>query len=318
MTSDRKLLVLGVGPMAQEYLQACRALSIDATFVGRSLEGMSRFESKTGIRPVSSLAEVRHEDFYAAVIAVNESSLSGVLIQVLRRGFERILVEKPGGSSIDQFQSLADEVSSYPAKVFVAYNRRFYGTVEKLLQVSQADGGIVSIHFDFTERARQVEVLEKDQKTKEDWFFQNSSHVVDLVLHLSPGFVIHQAHASGGLSWHPRASVFSGFGFSNRGVHITYNSVWGPSGGWEVIARSKSLRLVLKPLEALEVTQSDGTKVVYLEEDLTQFPGKAGLAGMLSAFLEEGELDPRLVSWSQQAKNLAVYQAILNGDASVF
>lgn len=313
MTTTKKLLVLGVGPMAEEYLQACKANSIEATFVGRSKTGMKRFESRTGIVPIPSLSLAKPENFYGAVIAVTETALSSVLIEVLRAGFRRVLVEKPGGSSISEFPGLHEEVSSYGAEVFVAFNRRFYSTVEKLLQVANKDGGLVSLHFDFTERAAQIASLEKDLKTKEDWFFQNSSHVIDLSLYLAPGLEIHHAEVTGGLPWHPRGSIFSGLGTAAEGVQVSYNTVWGPSGGWEILARTESIKLALKPLETLEVTLPDGTSEVYTEGRLCKLPGKAGLTGMLNAFIERPPRDPRLLSWEGHWGNFHVYRDILNG-----
>ena len=308
-----KILVLGVGPMAEEYLTACQNLSIQPEFVGRSVAGMKRFEAKTGVRPHSSLEGLTAEDFLGVVVAVNEASLSAVLIEVLRRGFKRVLVEKPGGSSLEHFQELSDEVSKYPAKVFVAYNRRFYSTVAKLNELANDDGGLVSIHFDFTERVHIVAELEKDRETKEDWFFQNSSHVIDLVLFLAPGTEIIESRSSGGLPWHPRASHFSGFGWNRDGVHITYNSVWGARGGWEVIARSNTTHFRLKPLEVLEVTRPDGAIESYREEEITEHSGKAGITGMLLAFTEVASEDAGLLTWSEQVHNVKIYRAILDG-----
>ena len=299
--------------MAEAYLEACKANSIQATFVGRSKAGMEKFEYRTGILPIPSLSLVSPEDFFGVVIAVTETALSSTLLEVLSAGFRRVLVEKPGGSSIGEFPSLHEEVSNYGAEVFVAYNRRFYSTVEKLLKVAKEDGGLVSLHFDFTERAREITSLEKDLETKEDWFFQNSSHVIDLCLYLVPGFKIHHAEVAGGLPWHPNGSIFSGSGVSDQGIQVTYNSVWGPSGGWEIHARTKSIKLILKPLETLEVIQPNGSSEVFHEERLCKLPGKAGLAMMLNTFMDKPYQDARMVSWESHWSNFGTYHSILSG-----
>lgn len=299
--------------MAEEYLKACQILKIDPTFVGRSLRGMEKFEAKTGIRPVPKLDQLAAKDFDGVIIAVDELSLSSALLDVLEHGYQRILVEKPGGSSLDDFPNLSRMVLAHSAEVYVAFNRRFYGTVAKLVETAKSDGGLVSIHFEFTERALQVETLKKDARVKDDWFFQNSSHVIDLVSYLAPGLTISSARVSGQLSWHRRGSTFSGFGCSNQGIHVTYNSVWGPSGGWEVCARTQSLRLELKPFEKLAITYADGSREEFAEENLAAYDGKPGLTMMLSTFLDGSDSESRLVPWSLHALNWPVYRTIIDG-----
>lgn len=315
MRRRQRVLVLGVGAMAREYLRACQLLSVDAVFVGKSESGMNNFEQSTGILPKRRIEDVEPKDFDGVIIAVNENALSEVLLTVLQRGFSRVLVEKPGGSSIDSFSVLAKEVHQYDAQIYVAYNRRFYATVEKLLALAEEDGGIRSIHFDFTERVKQVAALSIDESIKGDWFFQNSTHLIDLVLYLAPNAVFDANRSSGGLEWHPRASTFSGSGSNPDGIHLTYNSVWGPSGGWEITARSQTKRFALKPLEKLELKYANNELKVFVEEELAEVGGKPGLAKMLRAFLSDGFGDRRLVTWGEQTANAVKYKSILDGTA---
>ena len=77
----------------------------------------------------------------------------------------------------------------FDAKVLIAYNRRFYSSVEKAREIITEDGGIQSCIFEFTEWAHKIIALSKANGVKEHWFLGNSSHVIDLVFHFIFFFV---------------------------------------------------------------------------------------------------------------------------------
>ena len=50
------------------------------------------------------------------------------------------------------------------AKVYIAYNRRFFSSVMEESKIIKADGGITSLHFEFTEWADRIKELSKPKE----------------------------------------------------------------------------------------------------------------------------------------------------------
>ena len=166
---------------------------------------------------------------------------------------KNILVEKPAGVNSVEINQLAKETKNKNARVFVAYNRRFYSSTIKAKKIIKNDGGVSSFHFDFTEWLHLVEETKVSIKVKNYWFIANSSHVVDLAFYLcgKPDKISY--YTAGSLDWHPAASVFAGAGITKNNVLFTYNANWGAPGRWGVEIMTNKHRLILRPLEKLQI-----------------------------------------------------------------
>ena len=73
------------------------------------------------------------------------------------------------------------------SKVWIAYNRRFYASVQKLRQLCDLDGGITSAVFEFTEWSHSLRDLLKGPGVMEHWLLANSSRGL-ILLSISLGF----------------------------------------------------------------------------------------------------------------------------------
>ena len=124
-------------------------------------------------------------------------------------GCQSLLLEKPGALTHSELQLLQITAQEKGAKVWIAYNRRFYASVQKLRQLVAADGGITSAVFEFTEWSHRLKDLQKAPGVKEHWLLANSTHVIDLAFHLIglPAEGQWQGWHGGSICWHPAAAA---------------------------------------------------------------------------------------------------------------
>lgn len=286
------VLLVGTGPMAVEYYKVLGHLGIRCVVVGRGKTSCQRFESLTGYSPIqgglSHFCQCNSLEGWCVIIATGTEALMNSLLGVLEAGADKVLIEKPAAISIDELLSNEGQLKRYLYQVFVAYNRRFFASVLEAERLIEEDGGLVSMHFEFTEWAQKIANLNKAPGVKENWFFANSTHVVDLAFFMGGAPLDWKAFAKGGgLDWH-RTSVFSGAGVTDKGVLFSYMANWESPGRWGLELLTKRRRIFLKPLEEIWI-QSLGELVIrrhsFDGEDDIQF--KPGLLKQVSAFLFE-------------------------------
>ena len=188
--SDRDVWVVGAGPMALDHVKVLQHLGITPTVIGRGDASAKKFEDETGIfveRGGLQKFLIKNQpngDTYI-IIAVGTEVLMPTLIASSELNFAGILVEKPAAISIDELLGNEGCLRPIQDKVFIAYNRRFYPSVQKALELIKEDGVLQSMHFEFTEWSHRIEPLQKAPGVKENWFFANSTHVVDLAFFLA-------------------------------------------------------------------------------------------------------------------------------------
>jgi hypothetical protein len=310
-------LIVGAGPMAIEYSKVLDHIKVPYSVKGRGKASADIYEKATGKEVALSWDEVGPlSAFTHCIVAVSEESLLNATLELVNLGAKKILVEKPGGPSIEEIEKHEDRLTNGPSEIYVAYNRRYYKIVEKLMEYVAEDGGITSLHFDFSERSRIVESLVKAPGVKENWLFHNSTHVIDLANYICNGLSIMSAQNSGSLEWHPAGARFAGLGQTRLGNSITYNSDWEAPGGWEVLVRTRSRRLSLKPLETLTITNLEGEVLSLEEHEFTKDGLKPGIEGVVEDFLSPNP-SRRLTPASDVVKNLYLYKQILNSSNGV-
>lgn len=173
-------------------------------------------------------------------------------------------------------------------QVEIAYDCRFYTSVQKLRQLVVADGGITSGVFEFTEWSHRLRDLKKAPGVKEHWLLANSTHVIDLAFAFI-GLSAEgqwQAWHGGSLIWHPAAARFHGAGMSERSIPFTFQPDWEAPGRWVVELLTRRNRYLLRPREGLKAIPlgSVDPQPIELDDSLDrQF--KPGLFRQCEAFL---------------------------------
>ena len=161
----KKLCLVGCGKMAIEYSKVLNALNINFDVVGRSNKSAEKFEKVVGKKVITggldsyignnkSLPEI-------AINSVGVEELPLVTNALLDGAFKKILVEKPASLSIKDIQLIKDNALKKKAKVYVAYNRRFYASTIKCQEIIINDGGVRSFNFEFTEWSHVIKKVEK-------------------------------------------------------------------------------------------------------------------------------------------------------------
>ena len=294
-STSSNLWLIGAGQMAQDYVQVLKALQTPFKVIGRGKNSASAFESAMEI-PVQTggieKALQKEPPPETAIVAVGVEQLASVSSKLLQAGTKRILLEKPGGMNLKELQKLLLEAQSQHAKVWLAYNRRFYEATRTAQQIIHEDGGVTSCHFEFTEWSHKIRKLEGKKDIKAVWLLANSTHVVDLAFHLCGWPSSWQSWSAGTLDWHPAAARFSGAGVTEQGVLFSYFADWEAPGRWGVEVLTRNNRLILRPMEQLQLTPLGSLQVKPVNlDDKLDHDFKPGLYRQTEAFLNGDTVD---------------------------
>jgi len=230
--------LIGAGKMAIEYAKVLAALDIVPTVIGRGEVSAAEFTKQTGWDVITgglpSFIQSQPAKPTAVIVAVNVLELSTATSMVLDYAQPRMLVEKPAGINAAQLRDIQRGIDT--AEVFIAYNRRFFASVQKAKEIIDDDGGPLACAFEFTEWGHVIEqqVAQRPAEELAHWALANSTHIFDLSFFLSGDPDTLSCYTAGGLSWHPNASRFSGSGITKRGATLSYHANWDAPGRWKV------------------------------------------------------------------------------------
>lgn len=310
-----QILLFGTGQMAYEYAKVLKNQGYDFIVIGRGEASAKEFQDKTGITPVIGGADkfLTQSDYsnYKAIIAVNGDQLGKVTIAAINHGIRSVLVEKPGGLDKNEIEEVGKIAAKHLAKVYIAYNRRFYASVKKAREIIAKDSGILSFHFEFNEVADMIASLNHPKEIKNQWLLHNSSHVIDLAFFLGGTPQSLNANVSGSLPWHPKGAIFTGAGLTEKEIPFTYHANWLAPGRWGVEILTKNHRLIFRPMEKLQAQLKGSFEIINIElnnKPDTEF--KPGLYKEVESFLTNQD---SLCTIDEQINHLYWYTKILEG-----
>jgi predicted dehydrogenase len=304
--------LIGASPMAQDYARVLKALDVPFEVIGRGEKSAAEFESAIGI-PVQiggiEKALQNESSPETAIVAVGVEQLASVATQLLQAGTKRILLEKPGGMNLDELRILQETQSKHSepdTDVWLAYNRRFYESTRKAREIILADGGVTSCHFELTEWSHKIREIEGKADIKAVWLLANTTHVIDLAFHLCGWPKDWQSWSSGSLDWHPASARFSGAGMTDQNVLFSYFADWEAPGRWGVEVLTRKNRLILSPMEQLQVTPLGSVKVESVPlEDKLDHDFKPGLYRQTEEFLRQDST--HFCTLEEQVKHTELY-----------
>jgi predicted dehydrogenase len=284
--------LIGAGGMAVDYAKVLKALNVEFLVIGRGEQSAQGFHGATGcgvvVGGLGAYLLTKPKMPTHAIVSVGVENLHETTLQLLQFGIKNILAEKPVGINRQEIEAVHQAAQKCNAHVFVAYNRRFYASVFKAQKIIEEDGGVTSFNFEFTEWAHVIGPLKKAEGSKEMLFLNNSTHVVDLAFYLGGRPEKLCSFTSGGLSWHPKASIFSGGGVSDSGALFSYQANWESAGRWSVEMLTKNHRLIFRPMEKLQIQKKGSIAVEFAECDYIQDENfKPGLYLQTQSFLND-------------------------------
>jgi predicted dehydrogenase len=310
------VLLVGAGPMAVDYVNVLKAQDVPFKVIGRGAQSAEEFTGKTGIPVITgglgAYLESGPELPEKAIVAVSVEQLGNAAMLLLARGVKNILLEKPAGLNPQEIRRVAEEAVEQKARVYVAYNRRFYAPTLKAREIIAEDGGVLSFNFEFTEWSHIIKDLKKAPGVMENWFLANSTHVVDLAFYLGGEPKETSCYIAGSLPWHPSASIFAGAGVAENGALFSYQANWEAPGRWGVEILTRKHRLIFRPMEQLHIQQIGSVAIekVELDDELDQ-EFKPGLYLQTKSFLD-GD-DGQLLKIEDQAVIVGFYERITRG-----
>lgn len=315
MSNNIKVLLVGCGNMGKEYMKVLSDMSIETIVVGRSEKGTKEFENATGKKAIAGGVENVFSQLEStpdmAIVAVETMAIRETLIFLIRCGIKRILVEKPAGMNLGELEEINKSAKEYGTQVYVGYNRRYYASVEKAIEIIRQDGGVDSFNFEFTEWGHVLCTLDKPQEELEQWFLLNSSHVIDLAFCLG-GKPRKMACFTGGknvLEWHTKCSKYAGAGVTENGALFSYQANYGAPGRWGIEILTKKHRLYFRPMEKLQICNIGSVQINDVEiEDTLDIKFKPGLYKEVLEFVS-GE-NMKIPTIEEQVENCKLYELI--------
>ena len=314
-----EVVLFGVGKMGQAYTKVLQALKVKFQTVGRGINEVQKYNAEFGVEAIPGghaayLSSMKIKPTHY-IVAVNVENLAEVAIDLMKKGAKRILLEKPAGTTIDEIKDVRELANKVGCKIYVAYNRRFYSSLIAAQKIIQDDGGVSSFSFDFTERTDLVHQYVKNDKVKKNWYFANSTHVVDMAYFLCGYPEKWATYVTGTGEWHPEGTIFSGAGITKQGALFSYTSNWNSAGRWALEVRTKNQRLLFCPLEKLQTCKKGQMENEYLEiDDKLDVQFKPGLYLQTFNFLEEID-HKNFVDINEHYNNMVnYYQLILRPD----
>lgn len=316
-----EILLVGAGDMAVEYAKVLSAMGKEFVIVGRGEESAARCEEKTG-HPVlrggvEEYLDKNKEIPSKAIITVYPLSLKDVTKHIIEAGINDILLEKPGGINLDEITELSELAHKYDTKLYIAYNRRFYASVEKAIEMIKEDGGVTSFNFEFTEWSHVIDSIPKPKDELENWFMANSTHVVDLAFFLGGKPKEISTYVAGTIPWYSKAAAFSGSGITYDGAVFSYKANWKSAGRWSLEILTEKHKFIFEPMEQLKIQNRGEISVTPVEiDDKIDVKYKAGLYKQVEAFLIDDKM--KLIDIHEQKSHAEIYRLMETTGHEVF
>jgi len=288
---NKNVVLVGPGGIAKDYAKVVQALKTNAIAIGRNKERCELFEKETGLKCIATPLDAYLKTIDIAstyfIISVNTENLGDVMRDLISKGAKHILVEKPAGINREDIALTIKLLEGKNITPFVAYNRRFYASFQKAIELIKEQGGLLSFSFEFTEWAHEIEKLNKTKEALEHWLLGNSSHVIDAAFFI--GGLPKEMHSfvSGNINWHPSAAQFSGAGVTVKDVIFSYQANWASAGRWGVEFNTAQGKLILRPMEKLSFQKRGELAINEIELDnKVDIEFKPGLYKQVEAFLK--------------------------------
>ena len=310
------LWLVGCGAMAIQHAKALENLGVKFNVIGRGEDSARKFTEETGIPVLTGGIGNAAETLkipQKAIVVIDVEALSAECCHLIDLGVKSILLEKPAGLSIPEVQAVVNKSKAAGATVYIAYNRRFYASVQKAKEIIREDGGVTSFNCEFTEWGTTLlKTTEGRQIVLDHIFFVNSTHPLDLAFFLGGTPKELSCYTTGSCSWCTQAKAFAGAGITDTGALFSYQANWDAPGRWSVEVLTAKHRLILRPMEQLQIQNINSVKIEPCEiDDKIDHKYKAGLYMQAKAFLEDDTTD--LIDIEKHRHHMDLYERIRTG-----
>lgn len=305
--------LVGAGELAFEYHKVLKFLNKNHLVIGRSKKSANNFMKMSNVKVfeggLTKFLKTSPEIASKAIIAVNIEQLSPVCIELIKYNVKDILIEKPGGINFNEVKKLNKLAREKKINIKVAYNRRYYSSTILAKKLIKRDGGVQNFNFEFTEWTQKISQLRKSEKVLKNWFFANSTHVVDLAFFLGGvpsklnSFILNKN------TWNGSPAVFGGAGKTKEGAVFSYHANWKSAGRWSIELQTAKGKYILCPLEKLFFQKRDSLEKQEIKLN-SKFDKnfKPGFYKQIKAFIND--TDNGLLSLKEHYSMLSIYRKI--------
>lgn len=275
----KKVLIIGSGPIGQEYFRIFESLKSHVRLLSRSSKNkiINISEDKLIKGDIFQQKVELINEFDCFVIAVQPRFSLDILLYLLKNTKSKILIEKPVGLSSSDFKRINHK--EFDERVYVAFNRRWFDSVKNLKRELK-DKQVLTVNIEFTEHRSR---MKGSSEELERWAIANSIHVIDMGLFL---FGV------------PKISFLKNE--NNLGVQIIesraeykkitfyFKAYWGGAGNWNISVLTNKANYVLNPIENLNKQNLESFKkeVIFTTANNNNNNFKAGFFEQSKNFLE--------------------------------
>jgi predicted dehydrogenase len=273
-----KVAFIGAGYMTREHVRAFSNVP-DADIVGIASRTRARAEAvgaEFGIPMVcDSVAELYERTLADLVIvAVPELEVNRVAHETFEHPWT-VLIEKPAGYDVADAEAIEAAARERQRKVFVALNRRHYGST---LQVAE---GLSAV-----QGQRLITVLDQEDPAAalhsgrpklvvDNWMYANSIHMIDFFRIFGRGKISAVEQIIPWSPDHPRY-VAARVCFDSGDIGL-YEGIWNAPGPWSVSVNTPAKRWEMRPVEKATVQLAGQRSVEPLKEAPWDSQFKPGL-----------------------------------------
>ena len=242
--------VVGAGYMAREHIRAFQDIpgvkiaSITSRTRARAEALAAEFEIPVVCDSVDELYSKTNANL--VVVAVPELAANSVIRASMEYPWS-LLVEKPAGYNLADAEDIEAAARAKNARVYVALNRRFYSSTQKVLIDLKTVDGPRFIHVQDQEDQKRALQAGQPQVVVENWMYANSVHVVDYFILFGRGQITSVEPV---VAWNPTAPwiVVAKIHFTSGDVGL-YEGIWDGPGPWSVSINMSKKRWEMRPLE---------------------------------------------------------------------
>jgi len=225
----------------------------------------------------------------AVILALPIEHLVAAGMFFAKRGFRRMLIEKPVSLWASEIERLGEFLEVHNVVAVCGYNRVAYPAFAEVRARTVSEGGITSCNYAFTEMVSRIRTQNFQQAELERWGIANSLHVMSMahgLIGMAENW--HGTRSGNAVSWHPAGSVFVGSGMTDQAVPFTYQADWGSTGRWWVEINTPVSGYRLCPLEEVRRRAASMGEWELIPVDSFAPEVKAGFVEQVAALLHDG------------------------------
>ena len=307
--------LVGSGYMATEYLKASRAVS-SLEFVAihsRNMETAARLASEFGVSIIAnSVEDFADQQLDFVIICVPELATFEIIATFSKLKVP-LLVEKPVGITLREALSIEANSKADSIPLFVALNRRFYGSTRHVLNELAQTSGKRFVQVNDQENTIAAIAAGQPRQVVENWMFANSIHIIDyisVVCRGEPTLLRKNTTYMSKNAYIVHAEVT----FSSGDVAI-YTCFWNIPGGWNVSVSTENRTWQLSPLESARARSLGDRQYTDFEADELDNRFKPGLVRILMDLDNYcNGRDHSLISISEANKSMMLIDMIYAND----